>query len=104
MIYLKKIASLVLNINKSLAHSPRKKRNILIFQYICNALIIFFFIYNRQQERISTDRDEIEKHRKGLTKRKPGGAGPKSIKPEFIKPGQEKRSVVHIFCSPTYLK
>ena len=44
----------------------------------------------KQQERISTDRDEIEKHRKGLTKRKPGGAGPKSIKPEFIKPGQEK--------------
>ena len=42
MIYLKKIASLVLNNNKSLAHSPRKKRNILIFQYICNALIIFF--------------------------------------------------------------
>ncbi|XP_052094813.1 serine/threonine-protein kinase tousled-like 2 isoform X1 [Mytilus californianus] len=44
----------------------------------------------KQQERVASDREEIERQRKVLTKRKPGGAGPKSIKPDFIKPGQER--------------
>lgn len=44
----------------------------------------------KQQERIASDREEIERQRKVLVKRKPSSAGPKSIKPDFIKPGQEK--------------
>ena len=59
------------------------------YQYFCSNYT--WFNICRQQERVASDREEIERQRKVLTKRKPGGAGPKSIKPDFIKPGQERR-------------
>ncbi|KAL5006577.1 hypothetical protein ScPMuIL_015383 [Solemya velum] len=45
----------------------------------------------KQQERIALDREEIERHRKSLTKRKPATSVPKNSKHDpFAKPGGEK--------------
>ena len=44
----------------------------------------------RQQERIASEREEIEKQRKLLLKRKPTQTMTKNSKDNFLKPGGEK--------------